>query len=100
MGGDDHSHVHLHRAGSTDALHFTLFQHTQELRLHRERHIADFVEKERAAVCLLEFPEMTGGGSGERSLLVPEEFALDQFGRYSGAIERNERLPGARTLLM
>ena len=49
--GDDHAHVHRDGLVAADALHLALFQHAQQLGLHGERHVADFVEEERAARC-------------------------------------------------
>ena len=55
---------------ATDALELAFLQQPQQLRLHRRRHIADFVEEERPAVRLLELAEMARRRAGEGSLLV------------------------------
>ena len=60
-----HAHIHLHRLLSADALHFALFQHAQQLGLHGQRHVADFIQEQRAFTGLLEFADMPGGGAGE-----------------------------------
>jgi hypothetical protein len=36
------------------------------------RHIADLVQKQRPAVCMLEFSEMSCGGAGERPFFMAE----------------------------
>src|SRR6201999_3747954 len=61
---------------AADRPRFALLQRAQELRLHVRRHLADLVEKERAAVSLGEQPLPARPGVGERALHVPEELAL------------------------
>ncbi len=70
------------------------FQHAQQLGLHGERHVADFVQKKRAAGGLLEFSDVPRGRAGEGTFFVAEQFRFDQLGGHGGAIERHER-PGA-----
>ena len=48
------AHIHRDRLAAADALHLALLQHAQQLGLHRQRHIADLIEKQRAAMRLLE----------------------------------------------
>src|SRR5690606_40028757 len=43
----------------THRRHAALLQHAQEARLHAQRHIADLVEEERAAVRLLDLADRT-----------------------------------------
>ena len=72
MGGDDDAHIHGDGALAADALHLAFFQHAQQLGLHGERHVPDFVEKDGAVLGLLELAEMAAGGAGERSFFVAE----------------------------
>ena len=60
-----YAYIHLDRFVATDALDFTFFQHAQQLGLHGERHVADFVEKNRTATRLLKFSGMTVGSASE-----------------------------------
>ena len=58
--------------------HSQVFENAQQLRLGRWRHLADFVQKQRAAVGLL---KATGGalhGARKRAFLVAEQLALNQ----------------------
>ena len=50
----DHAHVRLDRLVPADAIEVAVRQHAQEPRLQLLRHVADLVEKERAAFGLLE----------------------------------------------
>ena len=67
------------------------FQNPQQLGLAVERHLADFVEKERAGVGLLEQADVVGVGAGERALLVAEELALHQVARNRRAVDAEHR---------
>jgi hypothetical protein len=65
-----------------------------------ERHLADLVEEERAAVSLLEFPLPRGDGPREGPALVTEELALEQGVGDAGAVDRDEGLVAAVALVV
>ena len=50
----DHAHVDANGLAAADALELALLQHAQQLDLHVQRHVADLVEEQRAAVGELE----------------------------------------------
>jgi hypothetical protein len=54
---------------SAHAVELPFRQHAQQARLQRRRHVADFIEEQRAAVGLLEAAEAQriGAGEGARS---------------------------------
>src|SRR5690625_6790712 len=54
VGGRNDTHIHLMLPIAADPLYFTALQGAQQFRLHRQRHLADLVQKERAAVGQLE----------------------------------------------
>jgi len=54
-----HAHVHLGRLVSANAFDFSLFQHAQQFGLHGQRHVADFVEKQRAVRGLLKLANVS-----------------------------------------
>ena len=97
--GDD-THVDRNGPDAADPLHLTVLQRAQQLYLHRQRHVVDIVEEERAAVRHLEASRLVLHRSGERAALVPEQLGLDQRLREQRAADRNEWLPGPRTLVM
>ena len=68
-------------------------ERAEELRLHRERHLADLVEEERAAVRLLEGARAVRDGAGEGAAHVAEELALEQVLRDRAAVDRQRRAP-------
>ena len=96
VGRGDHPHVHADQLAAADAEEFVLGQHPQQPRLQRQRHVADFVEKKRSAVGLLEAADVTARGAGERTGLVAEQFAFQQFRRNRRGVQRDERLARAR----
>ena len=75
-------------------------QHAQQLDLGGRRHLADFVQKERAAIGQLEASLTPVGGARERALLVPEDLAFEQRLGNGRAVDRDERKRGARTELV
>ena len=65
--------------------------------LQVERQLAHLVQKERAFVGQLHAADLAGDRAGERALLVPEQFALQQPGGNGGAVQLDERAIAART---
>ena len=49
VGGGDHAHVDALRPRLADRHDLALLEEAQQLRLHVERQVADFVEEQRAA---------------------------------------------------
>ena len=78
VGGGDDAHVGLDRRAAADGGVLALLQHAQKPRLSLHRHVADFVEKQRAAVGLLKQARLVDAGVGEGALAVPEQLALDE----------------------
>jgi UTP:GlnB (protein PII) uridylyltransferase len=76
MSGYDHSHVHGNRPVATHALDFAFFQDPEQLGLHGERHVADFVEEDGAVLRLFEFAQMTRACASEGALLMAKELRL------------------------
>src|SRR5258708_36652966 len=86
MRGDNYAHVPFHRRVAAYPLDFALLQNAQEFRLHGQRHIADFVQKQSAVAGLLELAYMTARSAGERTFFVAKQFRLDQLSGNSSAI--------------
>ncbi len=75
--------------------HLALFEHTQQLGLHRQAHLANLVEKERALVGELEEPRSRAIGAGEGSASVAEKSGLEQPFRNRSAVLADERVLAA-----
>ena len=56
IGGGDQPHVDIDRVALPHVLDAPFLEHPQQFDLHRHRHIADFVEKQRAAIGLFKGP--------------------------------------------
>src|SRR5437899_554833 len=63
--GHDHAHVNTYRLGRADAFDFAFFEHPQQLGLHRQRHVTDFIQKESSALGLLKFADVSSRSAGE-----------------------------------
>jgi len=68
--------------------------------LNRRVNFADFIEKQGAALRLLETADAALVRAGERALFVAEQFAFQQRRRERGTMHRDQRLFRARAELM
>ena len=75
-------------------------QRAEEFHLHGRRDIADFVEEERTAIGILELADLAGVRAGESALFVSEEFGLDQRFGNGRAVDRDEAVILAGTVVM
>src|SRR5262249_17344606 len=64
----------------------------------RRMHLADFVQKQRAKVCLIELAEFLPVGTSKCSRLVPEQFTFQEFVWDGRTIHLDERLLAAKRL--
>ena len=88
--GDD-AHVAAHRVVAADAVELAVGEHAQQARLQVERHVADLVEEQRAAVGLLEAAAPRRLRAGEGAALVAEQLGLEQVLRDRRGVDRDER---------
>ena len=98
IGGGDDAHVDPRlRVVGADRLDLAVLEKPQQQRLHAQAHLADFVEKQRAAMRELELAALVAVGAGEAALDVAEELRLEERFGDAGAVHRDERrLPAAR----
>ena len=73
----DEPEVDADDAVAADGAVFAFLDDAQELGLKIRRHLADFVEEQRAPLRHLEQPFLVGLRTGEGALLVSEQFRLD-----------------------
>ena len=100
IGRSDDPDIDFARTSVADALQFLLLQNAQQFRLHRERHFADFVEKQCAAVRQFEAAGLVFERAGERTSHVAEEFALEQALGHRAAIQLDEGAAISRAVLV
>ena len=91
VGRGDEADVERHLAVAADRPHRPLLQRAQQLRLQRERQLADLVEEERAAVRLHEEARARAARVGEGAARVAEQLALEQRLGHRGAVDGDER---------
>src|SRR5688572_25419859 len=96
----DDAHIRLDRLGAADGGIFALLQHAQETRLRLEGHVADLIEKERAALGLLETAGHAAQSAGEGALFMTEQFRLDELARNGRHVDGNERSASALAIIM
>jgi hypothetical protein len=67
----------------------------QQLGLQGQRHLADFVQKQRASSGFFEQAHVRRAGAGERAGLVSEELTFEELLRYRRAVHTDEWFVGA-----
>ncbi len=98
--GDDADVDAAHRSIGADLLQLAGLHEPQQQALHAERHLADFVEEDAAAVGHFELALLVAIGAREASLDVPEQLGLEERFRQAGAVDRHHRAICARAALM
>ncbi len=91
VGRGNDPHIGALGLVAAHALKGPLLQYTQQLDLHRQRHIADFIEEQRTAIGQLETPGAAGDGPGKGALLMTKQLAFQQLGRNCPAVDRHKR---------
>ncbi|MCY1312823.1 hypothetical protein D9M70_632850 [compost metagenome] len=81
MGGRDDADVHLVRPGTTQGANFALLKDAQQFGLQGDRHVADLIEKECAAIRGIEQALIIPVSATEGSLAIAEQFAFQQVFR-------------------
>ncbi len=89
--GRDDPHVHRDRFLPAEPLDLALLQEAQQACLAFDRHIADLVEKQRAAVRRFDPARAPLVRAGERAAFIAEQFRLQQVMRNRAAVDRDER---------
>ena len=95
MGRRQQAHVHGNGRAAAHALEHPLLQDAQDLGLRGGTQVGNLVQKQRAAVGLLELADARLHSRGH-ALLDAEEFALDQGLGQGRAVERHKGPPRPR----
>ena len=77
-----------------------LLQKTQHVDLHVERHVADFIQEQGAALRRFDTADLALIGAGKRPFFIAEQFGLKQCCGNRAAIDRDKRCSLARRLMM
>ena len=76
VGGADEPDVDVNGFRTADPPDFPFLNGAEQLALHRQRHLPDFVQKQCAIVGRLEHAEPLLTCTGKRTFFVAEQFAL------------------------
>ena len=90
MSRGNHAHIDFDRPGASEAFELLLLHRAQQFWLQFQADVPDLIQKQRAPIRKLESALFLHQGSGKRSPLMPEEFALQQAGRNRRAIQFHE----------
>ena len=99
VGRRHQAYIHGNRFARTDAHHLALLQHPQQLNLHGQRQVADFIQKQRAAMGGLEPAFAPAHRTGKRTGLMTEQFAFREVIADGAAIDREKRTGAAAQLM-
>ena len=91
MGRRNQPDINRDSLVATDTLNFALLNRTQQTHLHHRRDIANFIEKQRAAVRLNKAPFPAFIGSSKRPFFVTEQFRFQQGFVECRTVERYQR---------
>ncbi len=100
VGRSDHPDVDFFVRVRSHFAHRALVEYAQQRRLQIERHLADLVEEDGAAVSLGEGSSAIGDSARERAFDVSEKGALDQLARHRAAVEYDKRPVAARGVIV
>ena len=74
MRGRQQAHVHRTRLVGANGAHGPLLQHAQQFDLQRQRHVADLIQKQGAAIGRLEQAFAVAHGARKRTFHVAKQF--------------------------
>src|SRR5262249_43084147 len=96
----NHSNIDLDRLAAPQPLKLPLLQYPQQLGLKLQRQISHLVQKNRPSIRQLKPPHLPPRRPRKRSLLVPEQLALDQLPRQRRTVHFHQRPLSPPTLPM
>ncbi len=91
VGSGNQAEVNLNRRGAANAYDAPLLQNAQEFGLHLHRHLANFVEKDRAALGEFKFAWFAIlRGAGKRPWRIAKQFRFQQVSGNGRTIHRHK----------
>jgi hypothetical protein len=91
VGSRDYADIDVDRLAAADTHDLTFLQEAQQVALQIDGHIADLIEKERAACRVFDLSSGSRASPGERALFIAEQFRGDEVGRNRGTVHCDER---------
>ncbi len=96
IGRSNDPHVGVQRIRAADPLKLPVLDHSEDLLLHAQRHRAQLVQNQSAAVGLLKSANVGAHCAGEGSCLVAEQFRLQETLGQSRTVHFDQRCFPAR----
>ena len=90
MGCHHNADIDLFAAGGAQRLEHPLLQYTQDFGLNRQRHIADFIQEQRAAIGCPKTPLARLHGPRKSAFDMAEQFAFQQAFGDRSTIDRHK----------
>jgi hypothetical protein len=94
------SHVHSRRFFGSDSIKLAILEHLEQFGLKSKIHIADLIQKNRAAIGQLKLSGITFEGARKRASLIAEQFAFHEFGWERCTIQFQEDLPSTKRMIV
>src|SRR5579864_3919545 len=92
VGGGYATEIHLDNLVPAHSCNLTLLQDSQQIGLRLQADIADFVQKNCAALSNFELPLLAVLRAGEGAFFVTEKFAFEQRFRQGAAMDHDQRM--------
>src|SRR5208337_4352915 len=92
VGGGDEADIDLLDLGRADALNFAVLDDAQQLGLHGQGSLADFIQEHRAAIGVLEQARASIRGAGESAANMAEQLALQEGVHQGRAVADSQTL--------
>src|SRR4029077_1679504 len=84
--------IYLVRFVITERIYLAFFENAQQIGLHVNRYLCDFIQEKCSFVSRLDAPDHARTPcAAERPFNVAEEFASQNFSRHAAAVEGNKR---------
>src|SRR5579883_2044435 len=100
LGSSDHSNIYGNWLVGTDWPNLLVFQHSEQLGLRRQPHIADLIEEERPLIGQFNPAFLILHSSSKRPFHIAKELRFqERFGKYC-AIHGNKWFFGTGSLIM
>ena len=100
MRRGDHPRIGFNRVVPTYPVKMPVRQHPQQAGLQIKRHVANLVEKKRAALGLLKAPTPHSLRAGKGAALMAEQFTLQQIFWNGSRVDCNKRATRPARVLM
>src|SRR5579859_566178 len=97
---DNNAHIHFHGLRAADAIKSPFFQNAQKFGLNGQRQLANFIEKQSAAMRQVQLAHFARTCARERAAFVPKKLVLHQSFGNRRAIQRHKRLLAPRRKMM